>query len=64
MVTVIEDYWGNRFYLEHSKALQQVEAGKRRYQIVLEAGMSQEVADSQLIKIVQENYSLPKRKDD
>lgn len=64
MVTVIEDYWGNRFYLEHSKALQQVEAGKRRYQIVLEAGMSQEVADSQLIKIVQENYSRPKREND
>lgn len=64
MVTVIEDYWGNRFYLEHSKALQQVEAGKRRYQIVLEAGMSQEVADSQLIKIVQENYSRPKHKND
>ena len=64
MVTVIEDYWGNRLYLEHSKALQQVEAGKRRYQIVLEAGMSQEVADSQLIKIVQENYSLPKREND
>ena len=64
MVTVIEDYWGNRLYLEHNEALRQVEAGKRMYQITVEAGISPELAEVLLVKIVQENYSLPKRKDD
>ena len=63
-LTLVTDGLGCEAVLEHNYALMQVELGKARCHLLLDAGFPKDMAEAYLVKIVQENYSLPKREND